>query len=74
VKEGEKQANVDAGGSQDGGFSVRREVSGRYGVCINGLSGSFTVVAPAAPYGGEVMPKVPGKPPINWRVRGGSND
>ena len=46
VKEAEKQATVDAGSSQDVGFSVMGEEPGRYAVFINGLSGSFTVVAP----------------------------
>ena len=49
VKEVEKQANVDAGSSQDVSFSVTREDPGRYTVFINGLSGSFTVVAPVPP-------------------------
>ena len=49
VKEAEKQANVDAGGSQDVSFSVTREDPGSYAVFINGLSGSFTVVAPVPP-------------------------
>jgi hypothetical protein len=59
VKEAEKQATVDAGSSQDVSFSVTREdlgdVSfsvtredlGSYTVFINGVSGGFTVVAPA---------------------------
>lgn len=42
----QKQANVDAGDSQDVSFSVIRKDLGRYRVFINGLSGSFTVVAP----------------------------
>ena len=46
VKEAGKQANVDAGGSQDVSFSVTREDPGRYTVFLNGLSGSFTVLAP----------------------------
>ncbi|MFC1915830.1 hypothetical protein ACFLW4_03965 [Chloroflexota bacterium] len=49
VKEAEKQANVDAGSSQDVSFSVTREDPDSYTVFINGLSGSFTVVAPALP-------------------------
>ena len=49
VKEAEKQANVDAGGSQDVNFIVTRENPGSYAVFINGLSGSFTVVTPAPP-------------------------
>ncbi len=46
IKEAEK-ANVDAGSSQDVSFSVMRKDPGRYRVFINGLSGSFTVAAPA---------------------------
>ncbi len=46
VKEVEKQAAVDAGSSQDVSFSATRENLGSYTVFINGLSGSFTVVAP----------------------------
>ena len=46
VKETEDQATVDAGSSQDVSFSVTRENPGRYRVFINGLSGSFHVVAP----------------------------
>jgi len=47
VKEAEKQATVDAGSSQDVSFNVTREEPGSYTVFINGLSGSFVVVAPA---------------------------
>ena len=49
VKEAEGQANVDAGSSQDVSFSVTREDSGSYTVFINGLRGSFSVVAPRPP-------------------------
>ena len=45
VKEAEKQATVDAGGSQDVTFSVTRGEPGRYSVFINGLSGRFTVAS-----------------------------
>ena len=48
VREEEKQANVDASGTQDVSFSVTRENPGRYTVFINGLSGSFTVVSPVS--------------------------
>ena len=46
VREAEAQAMVDAGSSQDVNFCVAREDSGRYKVFINGLSSSFTVIAP----------------------------
>ena len=48
VKETEKQVNMDARSVKDVSFSVAREKTGRYSVFINGLNGSFTVVAPAA--------------------------
>jgi uncharacterized protein (DUF58 family) len=47
VKEAESQANVDAGGTEEVSFEVTRKDPGRYAVFINGLSGSFTVVAPS---------------------------
>jgi len=47
-KEAEKQANVNAGSSQDVSFRVMREDPGNYTVFINGLSGRFTVVAPVS--------------------------
>jgi len=40
------QANVDAGSSQEVSFNVTRRDPGIYRVFINGLSGSFSVVAP----------------------------
>ena len=46
VKEAESQANVDAGGTENVSFEVTRKDPGRYSVFINGLSGSFAVVAP----------------------------
>ncbi len=49
VREAEKQANVDAGGTRNVSFSVTRENPGRYTVFINGLSGSFTVVTRVSP-------------------------
>lgn len=47
VKEAESQANVDAGGTENVSFKVTRKEPGKYSVFINGLSGSFAVVAPA---------------------------
>ncbi len=44
--EAEDQANVDAGSSQEVSFNVTRKDPGKYRVFINGLSGSFSVVAP----------------------------
>ena len=49
VKEAESQANVDADGTQDVSFRVTKKDPGRYSVFINGLSGSFTVVASTPP-------------------------
>ena len=54
VEEVQKQATVDAGSSQDVSFSLTRENPGSYSVFINGLSGGFTVVAPAPPPRGDL--------------------
>lgn len=43
VKEAEKQANVNAGSTQDISFRTTREDPGTYTVFINGLNSSFTV-------------------------------
>ena len=45
VKEAEKSVTVAAGGSQAVTFSVSRKEAGTYSVAMDGLSGSFTVVA-----------------------------
>lgn len=47
VKEAEKVVTVAAGSSQLVSFSVSKEETGSYSITIEGLSGSFTVVAPA---------------------------
>ena len=61
VKEAEKQVSLGAGSIEAVSFSVTREEAGSYSVFINGLSGSFTVLAP-------VVPPPPG---INWLLVGG---
>ena len=48
VKEADKSVTVAAGGSQTVSFSVTKEEAGSYAVSVDGLSGSFTVLAPAA--------------------------
>lgn len=60
VIDGVKEAELDPGSSQDFSFSITMEDPGIYDVFINGLSGSFTVMALA-----------PAKPPTNWFVVGG---
>ena len=57
VKEAEETVTVAAGDSQDVSFSVTKEEAGSYTVAVNGLSGSFTVVA---------LP-----PGVNWPLIGG---
>ena len=47
VKEVEKSVTITAGGSQNVSFSVTKEQPGDYAVMVDGLGGSFTVVAPA---------------------------
>jgi len=68
VKEAEKTVTVAAGKSKDVSFSVTREETGSYTVAVDGLSGSFTVVAP--PEGEEEEEEVT-KPGINWPLIGG---
>ena len=62
VKEAEKSVTVTAGGSQSVTFSVIKEESGSYSLAVDGLSGSFTVVALVTP---------PAEPPINWPLISG---
>ncbi len=87
VKEAEKQITMDVGASQIVDFAVSRKEPGTYSVEINGLKGSFTVVAaPAAavPAPPEAPPKPPAPtapapastvppvaPPTNWALLGG---
>jgi hypothetical protein len=49
VKEAEKTTTIGAGSSQTVSFSVAKTDAGSYNVSVNGMSGSFTVVAPPAP-------------------------
>ena len=58
VKEAEKQATADAASSLDVSFIVTREEPGSYTVFINGLSGSFTVVAPMPRSEAQVIKEV----------------
>jgi len=59
VKEAEETVTIAAGESQDVSFSVTKEEVGSYTVTVDGLSGSFTVVALVKP------------PGINWAMIGG---
>lgn len=49
VKEADKSITIAAGKSQDVSFSVAKEKAGSYSVDVDGLSASFTVVAPVLP-------------------------
>ncbi len=74
VKEAEKTTTIAAGSSRDVSFTVTKEEAGSYSVTVDGLSRSFTVVAPAPPpeeIPEEVPEEVPVKPPINWPLIGG---
>ena len=67
VKEAEETVTIAAGEGQDVSFNVTREEAGSYTVAVDGLSGSFTVVAP--PVGEEEEEEE--KPGINWPLYGG---
>lgn len=72
VKEAEQRVTIAAGSSKIVTFSVTREEIDNYSVAVDGLSASFTVLAPVAPP--EVIPEVPllpAKPPFNWTLLGG---
>ena len=58
VKEAEETVTVAAGESQDVSFSVTREEAASYAVTVDGLSGSFTVVAPVVEEEEEVITPV----------------
>ena len=62
AKEAEKNVTVAAGDSQSVSFSVSREDAGSYSVVVDGLSGSFTIVA---------LPAPPVAPALNWPLLGG---
>jgi len=69
VKEAEETVTVAAGESQDVSFSLTRDEPGTYSVAVDGLSGSFTVVAP--PEGEEEEVPTEPEPGINWPLYGG---
>ena len=73
VKEAEKSVTVVAGESQIVSFSVTKEETGSYTVVVDGLTASFTVVAPVPPAPPPpAPPPVPEvKPPFNWPLVGG---
>ena len=57
VKEAEETVTVAAGDSQEVSFSVTKDEPGTYSVSVDGLSGSFTMIAPP--------------PGVNWPLIGG---
>jgi hypothetical protein len=65
LKEAEKTVTIAAGSSQTASFSVAKEEAGSYNVAVDGLSGSFTVVAPPvpAPPAEEPTPAPPAEEP-----------
>ena len=68
VEEAEKSVTVTAGDSQLVTFTVAKEEAGTYSVTVDGLSGNFTVMAPAP----EVPPPTPEvEAPLNWSLIGG---
>lgn len=71
VKEAEKKVTVAAGSTQDVSFTVTKVEAGSYSIVVDGLSGSFVVVAPPPPI--PPPPPVPvAEPPMNWPLIGGA--
>ena len=66
VKEVERSVTIAAGSSQSVSFSITREDAGSYNVVVDGLSGSFTVIAPTEP-----PQELPPAPSDNWPLIGG---
>jgi len=50
VKEADKSVTIAAGRSQTVSFGVSREEAGSYNIAVDGLTGSFVVVAPPATF------------------------
>ncbi|MBA7716191.1 hypothetical protein ES703_125257 [subsurface metagenome] len=76
VKEVEKSVTVAARSRKMVTFSITKEEAGSYSVAVDGLSASFTVVAPPVEEEEEVAPpeeeeEVPEVAPINWPLIGG---
>jgi hypothetical protein len=62
VKEADKRVTIDAGDMEAVAFTVSRKEAGSYAVTVDGLVGSFTVVAPPAPPPAPPAPPVPAPP------------
>ncbi|GAI86395.1 unnamed protein product [marine sediment metagenome] len=60
-----------AGKSQEVSFSVAKEDAGSYSVAVDGLSASFTVLAPAPSVVPDEVEEVPVPAPFNWPLVGG---
>jgi len=78
VEEAEESMTLAAGESEDVSFTAYKEDAGIYTVTVDGLSSSFTVVAPPPLPSPEVPPEVPPpaapsevKPQTNWPMIGG---
>ncbi len=76
VKEAEKSVTVAAGASEIVTFPVSGKDAGSYSVTVDGLSASFTVVAPVPPPPPEKEEEeeavtVPEVEPTNWALIGG---
>jgi hypothetical protein len=68
VKETEKSVTLAAGASQNVSFSVTRGEAASYPVDVNGLTGSFTVAAPAPPAEETPPASTPAPAPIAWWI------
>ncbi len=83
VEEAHKTLTIAAGKSQSVSFEVAEEEAGSYNITVDGLSGSFTVAAPAPPPTTPPLNQAPTPTPtptstptpeskgINWSLIGG---
>jgi hypothetical protein len=62
---GTEEVTLDACASKEVTFTTAKDVAGTYSVDVNGLTGSFTVAAPAA-----APPAPPKAKPFGWIIAG----
>ncbi|GAJ20606.1 unnamed protein product, partial [marine sediment metagenome] len=75
VLEATREVTLSAGATFLLTFTTAKDVAGSYSVDVNGLSGSFTIVARPPVYPTKIPPPAPPAPPtkpFNWPLVGGT--